>query len=141
MTPMETLRDDLVNTLDLSQKTLKEITDKKIQDTCKIVITQIITSIIDTIDNELLSLEQEQRKNDTVYGYAQGYDEDLAIYTLENLLGQFDMEIDLPNDKDVDGDPYWTVEQENGYISDIYYIKEKNFPLYTITIVTIWGGE
>ena len=74
MTPMETLRDDLVNTLDISQKTLKEITDKKVQDACKIVITQTITSIIDTIDNELLSLEQEQRKNDTVYGYAQGYD-------------------------------------------------------------------
>ena len=68
MTPMETLRDDLVNTLDISQKTLKEITDKKVQDACKIVITQTITSIIDTIDNELLGLEQEQRKNDTVYG-------------------------------------------------------------------------
>jgi hypothetical protein len=67
--------------------------------------------------------------------------EDLAVYTLGNLLGQFDMEIDLPNDKDVDGDPYWTVEQENGYISDIYYIKEKNYSLYTITIVSAWGGE
>jgi hypothetical protein len=67
--------------------------------------------------------------------------EDLAVYTLKNLLGQFDMEIELPNDKDVDGDPYWTVEQENGYISDIYYIKEKNYPLYTITIVSAWGGE
>ena len=67
--------------------------------------------------------------------------EDLAVYSLGNLLGQFDMEIELPNDKDVDGDPYWTVEQENGYISDIYYIKEKNFPLYTITIVSAWGGE
>jgi hypothetical protein len=67
--------------------------------------------------------------------------EDLAVYTLGNLLGQFDMEIDLPNDKDVDGDPYWTVEQENGYISDIYYIKEKNYSLYTITIVSSWGGE
>jgi hypothetical protein len=55
--------------------------------------------------------------------------EDLAIYTLGNLLGQFDMEIELPNDKDVDGDPYWTVEQENGYISDIYYIKEKKLPI------------
>ena len=53
--------------------------------------------------------------------------EDLAVYTLKNLLGQFDMEIELPNDKDVDGDPYWTVEQENGYISDIYYIKEKDY--------------
>jgi hypothetical protein len=67
--------------------------------------------------------------------------EDLAVYTLGNLLGQFDMEIELPNDKDVDGDPYWTVEQENGYISDIYYIKEKNYSLYTITIVSAWGGE
>ena len=67
--------------------------------------------------------------------------EDLAVYTLDNLLGQFDLEIDLPNDKDVDGDPYWTVEQENGYVSDIYYIKEKNYPLYTITIVSAWGGE
>jgi hypothetical protein len=67
--------------------------------------------------------------------------EDLAVYTLDNLLGQFDMEIELPNDKDVDGDPYWTVEQENGYISDIYYIKEKNYSLYTITIVSAWGGE
>jgi hypothetical protein len=67
--------------------------------------------------------------------------EDLAVYTLKNLLGQFDMEIELPNDKDVDGDPYWTVEQENGYISDIYYIKEKNYSLYTITIVSAWGGE
>ena len=67
--------------------------------------------------------------------------EDLAVYTLKNLLGQFDMEIELPNDKDVDGDPYWTVEQENGYISDIYYIKEKDYPLYTITIVSAWGGE
>lgn len=67
--------------------------------------------------------------------------EDLAVYTLGNILGQFDMEIDLPNDKDVDGDPYWTVEQENGYISDIYYIKEKNYSLYTITIVSAWGGE
>jgi hypothetical protein len=67
--------------------------------------------------------------------------EDLAVYTLGNLLGQFDMEIELPNDKDVDGDPYWTVEQENGYISDIYYIKEKNYSLYTITIVSAWGGQ
>lgn len=67
--------------------------------------------------------------------------EDLAVYTLDNLLGQFDLEIELPNDKDVDDDPYWTVEQENGYVSDIYYIKEKNFRLYTITIVTAWGGE
>ena len=67
--------------------------------------------------------------------------EDLAVYTLGNLLGQFDMEIELPTEKDVDGDPYWTVEQENGYISDIYYIKEKDFPLFTITIVSAWGGE
>lgn len=88
--------------------------------------------------NMWYTIDEKNRENNL---YITMDDEDLAIYTLENLLGQFDMEIDLPNDKDVDGDPYWTVEQENGYISDIYYIKEKNFPLYTITIVTIWGGE
>jgi hypothetical protein len=88
--------------------------------------------------NMWYTIDEKGRENNI---YITFEDEDLAIYTLDYLLSHYDMDIELPNDKDVDGDPYWTVEQENGYDSDIYYIKEKNFPLYTITIVSAWGGE
>ena len=88
--------------------------------------------------NMWYTIDEKDRENNI---YITFEDEDLAITTLGNILAQFDMDVDDPTDEDVDGDPYWTVEQENGYISDIYYIKEKNFPLYTITIVSAWGGE
>lgn len=88
--------------------------------------------------NMWYTIDEKDRENNI---YITFENEDLAVYSLEKLLSQFDMEIELPNDKDVDGDPYWTVEQENGYVSDIYYIKEKDFPLFTITIVSAWGGE
>ena len=83
-------------------------------------------------------INEKERENNL---YITFEDEDIAVYTLDNLISQFDMEIELPTDKDVNGDPYWTVMQENGFISDIYYIKEKNFPLFTITIVSAWGEE
>jgi len=88
--------------------------------------------------NMWYTINEKDRENNL---YITFENEDLAVYSLEKLLSQFDMEIELPSDKDVDGDPYWTVEQENGYVSDIYYIKEKDFPLFTITIVSAWGGE
>jgi len=88
--------------------------------------------------NMWYTIDEKERENNL---YITFEDEDLAVYALGDILGRFDMEINNPNDKDVDGDPYWTVEQENGYVSDIYYIKEKNFPLFTITIVSAWGGE
>lgn len=88
--------------------------------------------------NMWYTINEKDRENNI---YITFEDEDLAVYSLEKLLSQFDMEIELPTEKDVDGDPYWTVEQDNGYVSDIYYIKEKDFPLFTITIVTAWGGQ
>lgn len=88
--------------------------------------------------NMWYTINEKDRENNL---YITFEDEDLAVYTLDNLLSQFDMEIDLTSGEDTDGDPYWTVEQNNGYISDIYYIKEKDFPLFTITIVSVWGGE
>ena len=88
--------------------------------------------------NMWYTIDEKDRENNI---YITFEDEDLAINTLGNILAQFDMDVDDPTDEDVDGDPYWTVEQENGYISDIYYIKEKNFPLFTMTIVSVWGGE
>ena len=88
--------------------------------------------------NMWYTIDEKERENNIYITYD---DEDLAVYSLEKLLSQFDMEIELPTEKDTDGDPYWTIEQDNGYISDIYYIKEKDFPLFTITIVTAWGGQ
>lgn len=88
--------------------------------------------------NMWYTIDEKDRANNVYITYE---DEDLVIYELDKLLSLFDMEIDLPTDKDVDGDPYWTVEQENGYMCDIYYIKEKDYPLYTITIVSYWGGQ
>ena len=67
--------------------------------------------------NMWYTIHEKDRENNI---YITFENEDLAVYTLENLLGQFDMDIELPNDKDDDGDPYWSVEQENGFISDIY---------------------
>lgn len=88
--------------------------------------------------NMWYTIDEKDRENNI---YITFEDEDLAINTLGNILAQFDMDVDDPTDEDVDGDPYWTVMQENGYISDIYYIKEKNFPLFTMTIVSVWGGQ
>jgi len=79
------------------------------------------------------TIDQKGRENNIYITYD---DEDMAIYKLEDLLSQFDQVIEIPDGQDQYGDPYWTVEQENGFISDIYYIKEKDFPLYTITIVS-----
>lgn len=79
------------------------------------------------------TIDQKGRENNLYITYD---DEDMAIYKLEQLLSQFDRVIELNDGEDQYGDPYWTVEQENGFISDIFYIKEKDFPLYTITIVS-----
>ena len=121
---------------------------KKLILTLTLLLTTIISSaqigVITVKKNENVPLNmwytinEKDRENNL---YITFENEDLAVYSLEKLLSQFDMEIELPSDKDVDGDPYWTVEQENGYVSDIYYIKEKDFPLFTITIVSAWGGE
>lgn len=81
----------------------------------------------------------EKGREDNIYITFE--DEDLAIHKLGNLLGQFDMETGHPNGEDTDGDSYWYVEQENGYSCYIYYIKEKKFPLFTITIVSFWGDS
>lgn len=88
--------------------------------------------------NMWYTIDDKGRKNNIYITYD---DENLSVYSLEKLLSQFDMEIDLPSGKDDDGDAYWAIEQDNGYISDLYYIKEKKFPLFTIIIVTVWGGE
>ena len=79
------------------------------------------------------TVDQRGRENNIYITYD---DEDMAVFKLEEILSQFDLETEKPHGKDQYGDPYWTVEQENGFISDIFYIKEQNFPLYTITIVS-----
>lgn len=88
--------------------------------------------------NMWYTIDEKGRENNI---YITFDDEDLAVYSLKNLLAQFDMENDSPTGTDEGGDDYWTIEQDNGYISDVYYIREKNFPLFTITVVTVWGGE
>ena len=79
------------------------------------------------------TIDQKGRENNIYITYD---DEDMAIYKLEQLLSQFDLEIEEPEGTDQFGDPYWSVQQDNGFLSDIYYIKEKDYPLYTITIVS-----
>jgi len=79
------------------------------------------------------TIDQKDRENNLYITYD---DEDMAVYKLEQILAEFDMDIELPEGTDEYENPYWTVIQDNGYISDIYYIKEKNYPLYTITIVS-----
>lgn len=88
--------------------------------------------------NMWYTIDEKDRENNLYITYE---DEEYSLSSLTKLLLEFDMEIDNPSDEDIYGDPYWTVVQENGYVSDIYYIKEKDFPLYTITIVSAWSGE
>mgnify|MGYP000745163183 CR=1 FL=1 len=80
------------------------------------------------------TIAEKGRENNLYITYD---DEDMAIYKLEQILSEFDVLIEEPTGTDEDGDSYWTVEQENGFISDVYYIREKNFPYFTITITSI----
>lgn len=68
-------------------------------------------------------------------------DENLAIYSLGKLLEQFNVGINDSGGIDDSGDEYWVINQTNSLISDVYYSKEKDFPLFTITVVTIWTEQ
>ncbi|MEY3438816.1 MAG: hypothetical protein RL265_1401 [Bacteroidota bacterium] len=39
---------------------------------------------------------------------------------LSELLKEYDLDIDFPEKVDTDGDPYWVIENENGYITYLY---------------------
>ena len=39
---------------------------------------------------------------------------------LRELLKEFDLDIDFPENVDTDGDPYWIIENENGYTTYVY---------------------
>jgi hypothetical protein len=39
---------------------------------------------------------------------------------LRELLKEFDLDIDFPENVDTDGDPYWIIENENGYTTYLY---------------------
>lgn len=59
-----------------------------------------------------------------------------ATDKLNEILSELDMDIELPTGKDDEGDTYYKVEQENGFVSFIYLIEDKDFMVWTITIVT-----
>lgn len=79
------------------------------------------------------TIHQRNRDNNMYITYD---DEDMAVYKLEQLLSQFDAMVEIPDGTDEHGSPYWTVMQDNGYVSDIYYTKELYYELYTITVVS-----
>jgi hypothetical protein len=79
------------------------------------------------------TVDQKGRKNNLYITYD---NEDRAIYKLEQLLSEFDLVVELPEGNDEYGNPYWTVIQDNGYISDIYYVNDRKNQIYTITIVS-----
>jgi len=39
---------------------------------------------------------------------------------LSELLKEYDLDIDFPEKVDTDGDPYWIIENENGYTTYLY---------------------
>jgi hypothetical protein len=56
---------------------------------------------------------------------------------LDALLRENGLDIELPKGKDEEGDNYWVIYNELGYITHIYLIKGKTNPGYsTITLVT-----
>ena len=56
---------------------------------------------------------------------------------LDALLTESGFDINLPRGIDAEGDTYWTIFNEQGYVINIYLIKDSTNPGYsTITIVT-----
>ena len=83
--------------------------------------------------NMWYTVDQKGRENNLYITYRT---DDEAVWKLEEILSEYDIDIDEPSGKDEFESPYWNIEQQNGYFSTVYYIKEKNYELYTITIVT-----
>lgn len=79
------------------------------------------------------TVDQKGRENNLYITYD---NEDRAIYKLEQILSQFDMFPEDPHGNDEYHNPYWTVIQDNGYLSDIYYVNDRKNQIYTITIVS-----
>ena len=59
---MQELRDDLVATLKTGDEALNEIQDISIRESCQKVVQLTLESIIKRIDEELLEMEEEQKK-------------------------------------------------------------------------------
>lgn len=47
-------------------------------------------------------------------------DTKMAKLFLSSILKEYDLDLDFPSDVDTDGDPYWVIENENGYITYLY---------------------
>jgi intergrase/recombinase len=61
-TAMQELRDDLVKSLETGNEALNEITDEKLREICQKVAQLTLESIIKRIDEELLEMENRQKK-------------------------------------------------------------------------------
>ncbi len=57
---MQELRNDLLDTLESANESLKEIQDDKIKNVCQELFKLTINSIIKRIDDELLEMEKQQ---------------------------------------------------------------------------------
>lgn len=55
---------------------------------------------------------------------------------LNALLKENGLDIELPKGKDEEGDTYWTIYNELGYITNIYIIKAKTNPGYSVITLT-----
>jgi len=72
-------------------------------------------------------------KDKTLENHAFYYiDEKTAAYMLGNILEQEGQDIDLPEGMDPDGDLYWIVTWESGFVSTIYLTTVKGFSLITV---------
>jgi hypothetical protein len=83
--------------------------------------------------NMWYTIDEKGRENNLYITFKQEND---LIDFLQKILTENGMDWEEPAGKDVDGDNYWTVYQENGFISDVYYHPTPEYGSYTMIVVS-----
>ena len=61
---------------------------------------------------------------------------ELVMDELNQMLKADEQDFDFPKGVDDDGDPYWVIVKESGFITHIYFAKGKDGDVYS-TIITV----
>lgn len=113
-----------------------------------LTVTLALSSLFANAQVGVVTLEKNHKNIPVGFWYVvngKGFENQMFYFDIDQntnsklatLLKENGFDIELPKGKDEDGDNYWTIFNEQGYITNIYLIKDTSNPGYsTITILT-----
>ena len=112
-----------------------------------LTVTMLLASLAVKAQNGIMTVQSNAEEvpveqwyvvvNKKLDNHAYFYAEtDIAVSELEAMLFVDGQSFSDPKGSDDDGDPYWVIVKESGFITHIYFVKGKSEDIYS-TIITV----